>query len=104
MDPAIFNDTIDAMGLYQNVGFPTHKLGNILDLILSDIHQPTTIMTTAPGPFLMDYHAAIAALNIKKLKPTFGYQEVRKLSTITQAQWIDEFNPDNVSLTLIWTT
>ena len=24
-DPAIFNDSIEAMGLYQHVGFPTHK-------------------------------------------------------------------------------
>ena len=51
IDPAIFNDSIEAMGLYQHVGFPTHKSGNILDLILSDIQQTTSIMTTAPGPY-----------------------------------------------------
>ena len=39
-DPAIFNDSIDAMGLYQHVGFPTHKSGNTLDLI-SKWHMST---------------------------------------------------------------
>ena len=97
-DPAIFNDSIEAMGLYQHVGFPTHKSGNILDLILSDIQQTTSVMTTAPGPYLSDHRAVIATLNTKRLKPMFSYQEVCKLKDITQEQLIDEFNPDNVPL------
>ena len=32
-DSIIFNDSIEAMGLHQHVDFPTHKSGNILDLI-----------------------------------------------------------------------
>ena len=36
-DPAIFNDSIDAMGLYQHVHFETCWLGNILDLLLITI-------------------------------------------------------------------
>ena len=50
-DPAIFNDSIEAMGLYQHVGFHTHQGGNILDLIISDIRQQTTVVSTAPGLF-----------------------------------------------------
>ena len=49
-DSAIFNDSIDALGPYQHVGFTTHKSGNMLDLILSDItdnksanHHPWSI-------------------------------------------------------------
>ena len=98
IDLAIFNDSIEAMGLYQHVGFPTHKSGNILDLILSDIQQTTFIMTTTPGPHLSDHRTMVATLNIKRLKPMFSYQEVCKLKGITQEQLIDEFNPDNVPL------
>ena len=61
---AIFNDSIDVMGLYQHVGFPTHKSGNVLYLILSDISETSTIMTTALGPLLTNYSAVIATLNI----------------------------------------
>ena len=42
-DSAIFNDTIEAMGLLQHVGKSTHKLGNMLDLIISEIQGDTTI-------------------------------------------------------------
>ena len=34
-DSAIFNDSIDAMSLYQHVGFGTHKSENVLDLVNS---------------------------------------------------------------------
>ena len=98
MDPAIFNDSIEAMGLYQHVGFSMHKSGNILDLILSDIQQTVSIMTTAPGPYLSDHRAVIATLNSKRLKPMFSYQQVCKLKDITQEQLIDEFKPENVPL------
>ena len=37
-DSAIFNDSIDAMGQYQHAQFQTHRPGNILDLLLSDIN------------------------------------------------------------------
>ena len=33
IDSTIFNDSIDALGLYQHVGFTTHKSRNMLDLI-----------------------------------------------------------------------
>ena len=98
MDPAIFNDSIKAMGLYQHVGFSMHKSGNILDLILSDIQQTVSVMTTVPGPYLSDHGAVIATLNSKRLKPLFSYQEVCKLKDITQEQLIDKFKPENVPL------
>ena len=66
MDPAIFNDSIKAMRVYQHVGFSTHKSGNILDLILSDIQQTVSVMTTAPGPYLSDHRAVIATPNSKR--------------------------------------
>ena len=97
-DPAIFSDSIEAMGLYQHVGFPTHKSGNTLDLILSDIQQTMSVMTTAPGPYLSDHRAVIATLNSKRLNPTFSYKQVHRIKDITQDQLTDEFNPENVPL------
>ena len=97
-DPAIFNDSIEAMGLYQHVGFPTHKSGNTLDLILSDIQQTISVITTAPGPYLSDHRAVIATLNSKRLNPTFSYRQVHRIKDITQDQLTKEFRPDNVPL------
>ena len=71
-DAAIFRDATEAMGLYQHVHFSTHKSGNTLDLILSDIVQSAMVLTVAPGPYITDHHTIISTLNIKRLKPMHG--------------------------------
>ena len=98
-DPIIFSDSIEAMGLYQHVNFPTHKSGNILDLVLSDIQQSTSVITTSPGPYVSDHRAVISTLNTKRLNPSFTYKEVRRIKEITQDQLIAEFKLENVPLT-----
>ena len=98
-DLAILDDSIDAMGLYQHIGFRTHQAGNTLDLIISDIHQRMTIVSTAPGPFLSDHCAVIGTLNIKKLNPRCAKIKVRQIHKITDEQWLDEFKGDNIKLT-----
>ena len=97
-DSAIFNDSIDVMGLYQHVGFSTHQSRNVLDLILSDITRDSKVLTTTPGPYVTDHRAVIGTLSIKKLKPKIGSTLVRQTSKVHNDQWNDEFNLDNVEL------
>ena len=97
-DSAIFNDTIEAMGLYQHVGFSTHKSGNVLDLILSDITSKTKVLTAAPGPFISDHRAVIGTLSIKRLKLVQNKILVRQTSKVSDNQWGEAFNPKNVIL------
>ena len=56
---AIFTDTCEAMGLYQHVTFPTHKAGNTLDLILSEVANSIRVGTVNQGPFISDHRAVI---------------------------------------------
>ena len=98
IDSAIFLDTLEAMGPYQHVSFPTHKSGNMLDLIISEIQSSATIMTTTPGPYITDHWAIVSTLNIKKVQPKRQDHQVRRLHAVTTEQWINEFNPDNVVL------
>ena len=65
IDATIFGDSIDALGLYQHVGFPTHNSGNVLDLIISDITNDAKVLTTSPGPFITDHRAVIATLILR---------------------------------------
>ena len=99
-DSAIFNDSIDALGLYQHVGFTTHKSGNVLDLILSDITDNAKALTTTPHPFVTDHRAVIGTFSIKKLKPITRTKLVRQISKVRDDQWNDEFNADNVELNI----
>ena len=97
-DATIFGDTIDALGLYQHVGFSTHKSGNVLDLILSDFTDEAKVLKAAPGPFLTDHRAVISTLNIKKLRPFTKRIQVRQVNKIKPDQWMEEFMLDNNTL------
>ena len=97
-DSAIFNDTVEALGLYQYVGFSTHQSGNVLDLVLSDITSETNVLTTAPGPFISDHWAVIGMLSIKRLRLIADKKLVRQTSKVSDSQWGEEFNPDNIVL------
>ena len=97
-DSAIFNDSTDTMGLYQHVHFQTHKSGNVLDLLLSNITQSTGVLTEAPGPYLSDHQAVIATLNTKKLQPIAQVKHIQKLHRVTSDQWNKAFNINNIPL------
>ena len=99
IDSTIFLDTIEAMGLYQHVTFPTHKHGNTLDLIISELGNTSKVMTTAPGPFITDHRAVISTLNVKSSQPKRQQIEVRKLNEVETTRWEKEFNHSNVTLT-----
>ena len=99
IDSTIFLDTIEAMGLYQHVTFPTHKQGNTLDLVISELGSMSKVMTTSPGPYLTDHRAVISTLNVKSIQPKRQQKEVRKLNAVKTEQWEKEFNPTNVTLT-----
>ena len=70
----------------------------MLDLILSDITGDAKVLTTAPGPFVTDHRAVIATLSIKKMKPITWTKLVRQISKVSEDQWNEEFNPDNMEL------
>ena len=98
MDSAIFNDSIEAMGLYQHIHFQTHKSGNVLDLLLSDITQAAGVRTVAPGPYLSDHRAVITTLNTKKLQTKPEVRHVQKQHRVTAEEWNQPYNTDNVPL------
>ena len=82
IDSTIFLDTIEAMGLYQHVTFATHKQGNTLDLVISELGNTSKVMTIAPGPYLTDHRAVISTLNIKSSQPKRQQMKVRKLNAV----------------------
>ena len=85
-DATIFGDSINALGLYQDVGFGTHRSGNVLDLVLSDFTDETKVLTTALGLFLTNHRAVIATLNLKKLRPVTKKILVRQVNKVKPDQ------------------
>ena len=100
IDSTIFLDTIEAMGLYQHVTFTTHKHGNTLDLVISELESTSKVMTTSPGPFLTDHRAVISTLNVKSFQPKRLQKKVRKLNSVTTEQWEKELKPPELTANL----
>ena len=98
-DSAIFNDTIEAMGVLQHVGKERHKSGNILDLIISEIQGNVMVNTINTGPYLSDHCAVTATLKAKRSNPRTKVKLIRGISKITTEQWCNEFQPANVLFT-----
>ena len=94
LDPeaGIFNDTMSALGLIQQVMFPTHTKGNTLDLIFSEMGDSIQFGKIHSGPMLTNHSIVFGELNIKKLKVTTEEVMVRKISAITDEMLLEEFN------------
>ena len=75
-----------------------HRLGNVLDLVLSDFTDEAKVLKAAPGPFLTNHRAVISTLNIKKLKPVTMKILVRQVNKTKLDQWMEEFKLDNTKL------
>ena len=91
-EAGIFNDTMSALGLIQQVTFPTHNKGNTLDFIFSEVGDSVQFGKIHSGPMLTDHAIIFGELNIKKLKATTEKVMVHKFSTITDEMFLEEFN------------
>ena len=94
LDPeaGIFNDTMSALGLIQQVTCPTHTKGNTLDLIFSEMGDSIQFGKIHSGPMLTDHAIVFGELNLKKLKVTTEVVTFRKIAAITDEMLLDEFN------------
>ena len=94
LDPeaCIFNDTMSALGLIQQVTFPTHTKGNTLDLIFSEMGDSIQFGKIHSGPMLTDHAIVFGELNIKKPRVTTEEVTVRRIAAITDEMLLDEFN------------
>ena len=57
-DAISLRDSLRVMGLEQHVTFPTHRKGNILDLIVTEVDNAVTPSLVSRGDYLSD-HAAV---------------------------------------------
>ena len=79
----IFVDTIAALGFNQHVTFPSHWVGNILDLVVTETCNSIKVKSCGPGPILSDH----TAVNIFIAQPSQSIQ--RKLIKYRKLKYID---------------
>ena len=97
-DAAIFMDTCVALGLYQYISFPTHKSGNVLDLILTDVANNTKVLRTHRGSFISDHALVLAQLNDKQQTSSWQTEVICVIKDITSEQWVEAFEGEDLQL------
>ena len=55
-DDTIFNNTVVALGLEQHIHSPTHKLGNTLDLIFTQLHGEVKVTNATTHGHIRPLH------------------------------------------------
>ena len=63
-----FIDMVEASGLKQWIDFRTHKQGNTLDLIITELAAEVQIKNVYSGPYISDHWIITCTFNIPKTK------------------------------------
>ena len=62
----MFLDTMEALSLKQNIHFPTHQLGNIIDLVFTEDGGNIAVSNSILGPYLSDHIMVNCILTIPR--------------------------------------
>ena len=98
-DAMVFMDTLEAMGLDQNVTFDMHHKGNTLDLVFTEVKSSLQVNRCDPGPFISDHRAVLIELSIQKVIPPKVKKLIRDLHKVTDDDLITNFCDGKVSIT-----
>ena len=74
-DACNFIETVQALGLHQNISFPTHVSGNTLDLIFSEANNKVKVGECSQGDYISDHCPIRCSLGIDK--PTTIRKEIK---------------------------
>ena len=94
----IFNNTMEALGLTQHVKSPTHKQGDILDLMFSEANGQLSMSNCQVG----NYISAIITIdtNITKRKPPLMTKLIRDSSQLTKENMQSNFKEPMIEVCL----
>ena len=90
-DTVIFSDTMAALGLQQHVQGPTHKMGNMLDLIFSQLEVQLTLIDTATHGFISDHSMVSIGLSLKKSVLPIVRKEIRDSSKVMPQNFTENY-------------
>ena len=83
-DATTLKDTLDALGLKIHNNFPTHRHGNTLDILATEITSSLNITTCQPGLFLSDHCSTECTTNIIKedvTRKTVSFRKIKDIDT-----------------------
>ena len=89
-DATTLKDTLDALGLKIHNNFPTHRHGNTLDILTTEIASSLNIATYQPGQFPSDHCSVECTTNIIREDITRKTVPFRKIKDIDTQKFQDD--------------
>ena len=96
-DSLIYNNTMEALGLQQHINKPTHKLGNMLDLIYTESLNRVKVLHSFIDNFISDHRVVGMEQEIRKQLEKHQPTKHRNYKEINLYSFTQEFN-NNKSL------
>ena len=90
-DETIFNNIMAALGLEQHIQGPTHKLGNTLDLIFTQLYGEVKVTNATTHGFISDYCMVSIDLQLHKLRYPRQKKIIRDKTRITAKALLTNF-------------
>ena len=90
-DNTIFNDTMAALRLEQHVHSPTHRLGNTLDLIFTQLHSKVKVTNATTHGYISDHCMVSIDLQLHKLRYPKIKKTIRDKTRITAKALLSNF-------------
>ena len=96
LENQIFNDTMEALGLSQQVRTPTHKQGNILDLIYIEDNSQLKYRNCQTHGFISDHAIVTKDMYLLKDKPKLTTKKICNNKRVTKEALIQNFKPPTI--------
>ena len=96
-DSQTYNDTMEALGLTQHIGYATHQLGNKLDHIYTESINALEVRHSFLGEFLSDHRLVGIEVNKEKIRCQLENQNRRPFKNLDLDTFKQEFNNDAVT-------
>ena len=87
----IFNNTMAALRLEQHMYSPTHKLGNTLELIFTQLHGEVKVTNTTTHGYISDHCMVSIDLQLHKLRYPKQKKMIRDKTRITAKTLLTNF-------------
>ena len=95
-DAEVFSDMMEALGLDQHTNFCTHRSGNILDLVFTEVISFLKVLECSEGLYLSDHKAIHITISVPRDDIKKKIIKTRNLKTIRTKHLIDNMKLDEI--------
>ena len=95
-DAEVFSDMMEALGLDQHTNFSTHRSGNILDLVFTEVISSLKVLECSEGSYMSDHKAIHITISVPRDDIEKKIIKTRNLKTIRTKHLIDNMKLDEI--------